>query len=282
MKLHALTVSVNYSDLLVHTIATNKDLFDRWVIVTDLRDTVTHELCAVNNLLCVKTDVFYTKGIFNKWAAINEGLKYVDDDAWVLFIDSDIALDPSTRRVLENLSLNKGCLYGIDRLNCVGLQAWLNFRKGVGILKENWMLTTAGLEFGARLVHHYGHEGENGRFEGYRPCGYFQLAHRSAFTTHPQDSLGADHEDMVFARQWPRDRRVLIPEIYCVHLEAPRVKAGEFWGVNWYGRVSPPFHEGFSDTGYPQPLPVARLPLRLWILRLFFKVLRWFKRKHKY
>lgn len=238
MKLHAITVSVNYSDFLEHIIEPNKKVFDHWVIVTDTKDTKTKELCDKHGVFCVQTDVFYDNGAyFNKYAGINEGLKYVDDDAWIMFLDSDIVLHHSTRRILEQLNLDVTCLYGMDRITCEGPKKWEEYKKGKDILRENWLLTVEGLSFGARLVHHYGHEGENGRFEGWRPLGFLQLAHKQAFDNYPQDSKTADHCDLLFARQWHRSKRHLIPEIYAIHLESDH--AGK--AVNWRGRKSQPF-----------------------------------------
>lgn len=240
MKLQAITISVNYSDFLLHTIEANKSMIDKWIIVTDTKDFKTKELCDKNEIFCIQTDVFYDNGAsFNKYAGINEGLKYVDDDSWVMFLDSDIILHYSTRRILEELNLDPTCLYGIDRINCQGIKRFNEYKSGKGILKENWLLTTDNLEFGARLVHHYGHEGENGRFEGWRPLGFLQLAYRQTFNKYPQESKSADHCDLVFAREWDRSRRHLIPEIYAVHLES--LHAGK--AVNWNGRKSQSFEE---------------------------------------
>lgn len=239
MKLQTVTVSVNYSDFLEHTIEENIHLFDKWIIVTDTKDLKTKQLCDKYNIICIQTDVFYKNGAsFNKYAGINEGLKYVDEDAWILFLDSDIVLHYSTRRILECLNLDPTCLYGMDRITCEGPMKWKSYKEGKDILRENWLLSTEGLTFGSRLVHHYGHEGENGRFEGWRPLGYFQLAYRQDFGMYPQESKSADHCDLVFAREWPRSRRHLIPEIYCIHLESEH--AGK--AVNWWGRKSQPFY----------------------------------------
>lgn len=241
MKLHAVTVSVKYDDFLLHVLEENYRLFDKWIIVTDSKDIATQNLVgqyAHKNVQLVITDRFYENGAsFNKYNGIEEGLKYVDNDAWILFIDSDIVCHYEMRRTLENISLDETCLYGLDRLNCSGPKKWEDYKGSKGMLQENWLLHTAGLDLGARLVHHYGHEGENGRFEGWRPLGFFQLAHRSAFDAYPTDSNSADHCDLQFARLWPRSKRVMIPELYVVHLESEH--AGK--AVNWWGRKSQPF-----------------------------------------
>ncbi|MCE7039006.1 hypothetical protein [Dyadobacter sp. CY312] len=229
---------MNYADFFKETGKANKGIFDKMIVVTDIKDTEVTALCKEHSYECVKTDVFYEGGAsFNKYAGINEGLKLIDRDAWVVFIDSDIVMQKDTRRVLEKLNLDESVLYGLDRVNCVGYEAWEQYKDSRGVLIENWMLTPAGLEMGARLVHYYGHEGENGRFEGWRPLGFFQLAHRSAFDKYPQETKGADHCDLVFSRLWPRNKRVFVPELLAVHLESERCGTG----VNWYGRKSAPF-----------------------------------------
>ncbi|WP_254562122.1 glycosyltransferase [Dyadobacter diqingensis] len=238
MKLQGLTVCVNYADFFEQTGRANLGVFDKFVVVTDLADTEVSALCEEFGYFLVKTDVFYENGAsFNKYAGINEGLKHIDDDAWVLFVDSDIVLQPDTKRVLTELNLDESFLYGFDRVNCVGFENWTKYKNGRGVLEHNWMLTSAGLPLGARLVHYYGHEGENGKFEGWRPLGFAQLCHRSAFKLYPQESNGADHCDLLFARLWDRKHRAHIPELLGVHLESHQADNG----VNWYGRKSDPF-----------------------------------------
>lgn len=237
MKLQAITVSVNYSDFLVHSLKANRHLFDKWIIVTDTKDVATKALCKAFDVVCIQTDIFYKNAKFNKYAGINEGLKYVDNDAWIIFLDSDIILQPDMPRVLSELKLDITCLYGIDRLNIIGYERWDEFQKGRGLLIENWLLTSQKLELGSRLVHYYGHEGEHGRFEGWRPLGFFQLCHRSSFDIYPQNTDGADHCDLLFARQWPRRKRHFIPELLAIHIES----YGTGKAMNWYGRRSKPF-----------------------------------------
>lgn len=239
MKLQCITVSVKYADFLIHTLEENAKLFDKWIIVTDTKDQETKNLCSnYKNIQCIQTDVFYENGAkFKKFAGVNEGLKYVDKDAWVLFLDSDIVLHSQTKRILENVNLDPTFIYGIDRVNCVGRQAWDDYKKARDLVIHNWLLTDAGFKLGSRLVHYYGYEGGDGKFAGWNPIGFFQLAHRSSFDSYPQNSVGADHCDLVFARQWPRNRRMLIPEIMAIHLESNFLVRG----TNWYGRLSLPF-----------------------------------------
>jgi len=260
MKITCITVSVGYSDFLCWSLLENKQLFDQWIIVTDTKDQKTKDLCDNHNVYCLQTDVFYEKGIFNKYAGINEALKLVDGDSWVLFLDSDIILPSMTKYILEKLPLDISCIYGVDRVNCVGLENWINYIQKRDSIKQNWLLHTAGFPLGARLVHYFGEARDEGHFLGWRPLGFFQLAHKSSFDAYPQNSIGADHCDLEFVRNWPRNKRILIPEILAIHLES----VGASKGINWYGRKSQPFELGQEDS----------LKLRLSYL--------WYKIKMKY
>ena len=252
MKLVAITVSVNYSDFLVHAIRYNKEYFDEWIIVTDTKDIETKKLCEENNLTCLQTDIFYTNGKFRKFAAINEALQLVDNNSWVVFIDGDILLSKWTRRVLDKLNLDKKKIYGIDRVNCYGYEDFLKFETKEGVVHNNWLLHGASLEFGARIIHIYGDKDDKGNFTGWKPLGFFQLCHKSAFSEYPEGQLGdASHGDMEFAKLWSRENRELIPEIIGVH-----ICTTNYASMNWKGRKSDPF----------MVLP--------WYKRLYYKIRR--------
>lgn len=234
MKIEALTICVNYSDFLVHCIKANKQYFDKWVIVTDTKDQKTKDLCDEHGLICVQTDVFYEGGAkFRKYAGINEGIKHLDKDGWVLFIDGDIILSQWTRRVLEKRNLDPNKIYGIDRLNCFGYERWVEYQQGTPVLINNWLLQSSGLEWGARIVHIYGEEGENGLFTGWKPLGFFQLVHSSRLGDYPEGSDDASHGDLAFAKLWKPEEREFIPEIIGIHIYTESHK-----GSNWKGRRS--------------------------------------------
>jgi glycosyltransferase involved in cell wall biosynthesis len=237
MRLTAITICVNYSDFLAWTLPHNKPHFDRWIIVSDTKDQLTHNLCSFYNVELIKTDVFYQDQGFNKYAGINEALKKVGNDQWVLFLDADIVLPPTTKRVLKELQLSKDSIYGIDRLDVKGLEEWVKFINYPRTTIDNWLLTPSSLELGARIVHIYGGQGDNGMFTGWKPLGFFQLCNKSQFSIYPDNCQGADHCDIEFTNNWPRAKRVLIPEIIGLHLVS--VDAG--WGSNWKSRKTSPF-----------------------------------------
>ena len=237
-KLEALTVCVNYSDYFEHVVEANYRIFDKWVIVTTDDDFGTKALCATYGLSCVVTDVFYKNGAsFNKAAGMNEGLKLISSDAFVIFIDADIVLHDLTRHTFDSLKFEKDTLYGCDRLICTGYDKYIKYTKTPGHIMDNWLMHDGGFKWGARICQYYGIIGEEGRFRGWLPLGFFQMVYRGAFTQLPEGSPKADHYDVAFGMQFPRDKRVFIPEIMGIHLESD----GHWKGQNWGGRLSPPF-----------------------------------------
>ncbi len=247
MNLTAISVCVNYSDFFAWTSLANKGLFSKWIIVTDTKDFKTKNIALSQGYTVVQTDVFYEGDTFKKFNGINAGLEKSSTD-WVLFLDVDIALPHITKRVLDSLKLDKECLYGIDRINLKSFEQWFNYCNNPSLILDNWLMNLSEYEVGARISHYYGQQGENGKFTGWKPLGFFQLAHKSQFKEYPSNCVGADHCDLVFANQWSREKRILIPEIVGIHLESHDAK----WGSNWQGRSTSNYSpiEFNSNAGY--------------------------------
>jgi glycosyltransferase involved in cell wall biosynthesis len=234
MKITAITVSVNYSDFLCWTAHANHHLFDQWIVVTDSKDLDTQHIAKHYDLDLVVTDKFYEgEDKFNKWKGINEGLKHVRNE-WVLFLDSDIVLPPQSRRVISSLSLDSSCVYGVDRVDVKSVKDYVSFIQYPNMFQDSWLLRESLI--GSRIVHLYGQQGDNGRFGGYKPLGYFQLVNTKSFYRYPDNSSHADHCDIQFVNNYPREKRVLIPEFFALHLISE-----EGWGLNWKGRKSEKF-----------------------------------------
>ena len=132
LLLEAVTVCVNYADFLEETIPYNLPQIDLWTIVTTPEDTQTQNLCTRYGLRCLKTDCFYRDvepPRINKSRGINYALAHHSHSGWMLHLDGDIVLPPQFRRMIENADLDPACLYGIDRVNCLGSDAWDAFRR---------------------------------------------------------------------------------------------------------------------------------------------------------
>lgn len=229
MKLEAVIVCHNYADFLEHTLPENMQFFDRLVVVTGYSDKATQHLCSKFGVDCIQTDVMHDHGAkFNKGRAINLGLGHLLQQDWVLHLDADILLPHDFRKLLQHARLHKENLYGADRLNVSGYDHWHKHkhRRIPSHAHRYFIEPPKEFPIGARIVH----------FEhGYVPIGYFQLWHGTR--RYPINQGNAEHTDVLFACQWPRYQRILLPEVVVYHLMTGSGHMGE----NWDGRQSPPF-----------------------------------------
>ena len=237
--IEAVIVCVNYGDFLAETLPHNKQFFDEVTVVSSFADKETHRVCRFNNIDPVKTDSFWEEGAsFNKANGINLGLAHARFNDWILHIDADVLLPHDFRNLLWNYPLHSDCIYSADRVNIVGRPAYGklitsgHFRHQYR--KKYLSQVPPDGERGARLIH---------REMGYVPIGYFQLFNGRYLAEHElrypsqNHTRNAERSDLLFALQWRRDHRILLPNVTVFHLESER--SGQ--GVNWNGRKSAKF-----------------------------------------
>lgn len=203
----AITVSVDYGDILAITLAKNARHFSEIVVVSTPADTLTAQVVAsVPNARLHQTNAFYADGAeFNKAAALEEGFDLIPGKGGFLCIlDADILLPP----IVDFEDCCHGFLYQPRRRILSDPSQWHEF--------IDW--TSLPLA-------------DDGEW-----AGYFQLFHRldvAVFKRRPwypprwRHAGGADSE---FQARWGRPRRIRLP-FECLHL-------GED-GRNWCGRVTP-------------------------------------------
>ncbi len=232
MYIEAVTTCVNYADFLAHSLPDNLQHLDRLVVVTSPEDKDTQRLCAKYGVDCIETEAFKDGGdAINKGLAIQIGLSHLRHKDWLLHLDADIVLPHRFRNMLDHSRLDSAFLYGADRLNTKSYDHWMKHKEKT-IPQHHWRyMVHAAKEFslGSRLVH---------QEFGYLPCGYFQLWHASTHRRYPIISGSAEHSDAVFANQWPRRYRALLPEFFVYHLESDETAP---FGANWKGRTTKPF-----------------------------------------
>ena len=244
MKIEAVVTCVNYADFLAHTLPFNRPVFDRLVVVTTPDDRTTQEVCRFWDVECIPSRAFTDRGPFCKGAGINAGLAALSRTDWLVHMDADIALPPRARRVLKGAELDPTCLYGIDRTMCRSHAEWMEFLTNPSPQHEQNVFVHPGrFPVGTRVA-----KDEHG---GYVPIGFFQLFHANAgFSRYPEEHTDAARSDMLFALQWPRRRRLLLPELFAYHLESGSLAMG----TNWSGRVSPRFGPPIVES---QPVVVS-------------------------
>lgn len=247
MKIEAVIVCVDYADYLAETLPRNLSHFDRVVVVTAPHDLETQELCRRLSTPFYATNVFYKDGgKFNKARGIDFGLGFVRWNDWVVHLDADTYLPPMTRRWLEWRGLDRESIYGIDRVNCVGYEAWQKFISG-NDLQHDYMCRIKVPSFPLLdriAIRDYG---------GYLPIGFFQMWHGSLGRRYPIAKGNAEHTDVLHAIQWDEGKRHLIAEVIGVHLQA----ASASLGANWKGRTTP----RFGPSTAPAPAPAKKVPV---------------------
>ena len=228
--LEAVIVCDQYSDFLSQTLAHNKYLFDKVVVITSYEDKATQKVCEYLHVSCIKTDELQSrKGEFHKGKGINVGLTELSMKGWVAHIDADIYLPPQTRLLLQGADLDPTMIYGIDRFNVRGYWAWSEFISNPKLQHEDETYIHLGaFPLGTRVMHRHG--------GGYVNLGFFQLWNPSSSGVYkyPDEHTNAGRGDTVFAMQWPRSRRSFLPEIVGYHLES----VDGSLACNWNGRTS--------------------------------------------
>jgi hypothetical protein len=229
--LECVIVCRDYSDFLGFTLPHNKQLFDKLVVVTSREDIRTQKLCEFYHVMCIVCPELSLPGV-HKGDAIECGLRSLDCDGWVLHLDADIWLPPQTRRLLERANLDPRMVYGCDRMNVRGADAWTDFLRNPKLQHEceAYIHLNQDFEVGTRVMSHD---------TGWVPIGFFQLWNPlgSCIRHYPTKHTDAGKTDMLFSKQWPRAQRAFIPEIICYHLESE--DAG--MAANWKGRTTAEF-----------------------------------------
>lgn len=234
MNLEIVIPCVNYGDYLAETLPHTMPLFDRVIVVTSKADKETQEVARKCSCTYYATDVWFRDGgQFNKYAGLAFGLSFASvHNTWVGVLDADTYLPPVARQVLERKLTDPACIYGVDRLNCVGYDRW---RSHLGVSNPGHdyccrVPVPHGMPLGERIALR-----EHG---GWLPIGYFQMWHASSGRRYPTRVQGdAEHNDVLHAMQWEPHERILIPELLAIHLMADNAPLGS----NWKGRKSPRF-----------------------------------------
>jgi len=260
-KVNAITVCVNYSDYLDITLARNVKEVDSFTVVTTSKDKATQEIARKHGAKVIISDRIHEGGApFNKAKGMNDGLRTLPKNQWVLILDSDIILPDGFMESINGYVLNPGALY---------------YTKRWGPLEENLTPFLDGLDAGmtwhdlywkhanktkARKTDRLGNDVEH------FPYGYFQLWHPAAKSIgrlgerwYDEKYNTAEYADMVFGmKTWPAEKvkSLPVPEFDVIHLPHGAYKR------NWKGRVSPKLGE-LSEVPQRPPEPQKSMAVGL-------------------
>ncbi len=129
MRIHGLTVCVDYADELRLSLPRWAAALDSVTVVTSPADQATARLCESQHrrVWCYKTPVFYENGAhFNKGAAIQEavlahGFPWRD---WLLLFDADIIPPADLRERIDAAAPQAGILHGCPRHQAPDAAVW--------------------------------------------------------------------------------------------------------------------------------------------------------------
>lgn len=240
MKVEVIIVCKEYSDFLSETLHQNADQVDDIVVVTSHEDQKTQAVCAKYSVECVKTAAFTEGGsTLNKGQCINIGMDHCKRDGWLLHMDADMVLPRDFKRLLGKSHLDAKNIYGADRINVYGWDAWQALKpKLMPGYSSRWFIdpgfchanpAPVGTRFGARIIH---------MEYGWVPIGFFQMWWGASPNRYNYKRGAAAGTDIMFPIQWPRENRILLPEIVCFHLDSELTHQ---IGTNWKGRKSRQF-----------------------------------------
>ena len=179
MKIEAVTVSIDYSPWL-RKVVSNKDKFDRWVIVTHESDKDTIRVCEDNGLEYVLTERVFKDAWFAKGRAINDALAVVDGDDWLVNIDGDIMLPNNFQYNARAYATNQDAIYGIVRETSEGRLMRSDFARRVARIADGKVVNN-------RII------------KMFAPIGYFQMWHSSKRRWYDEKSKTGAVDDLSFA-----------------------------------------------------------------------------------
>lgn len=204
--INAITVCVDYADILALTLPYTRHHFHRFMVVTHPRDTATIRLATEFGCDVHQTEAFYAHGAhFAKWAALEEGFDALGRDGWICVLDADIAW-PTNVPDLSGL-LRIGNLYGPRRR----------------MMRNMWEPIPEDGKWRVFPIY------PSQEFAGWCQLFHADDPHLTSRPWYQTDWNHAGGADTFFARRWPDERHVRLP-FEVLHLGQE--------GVNWCGRSS--------------------------------------------
>ncbi len=201
----AMTVCVEYDDLLAITLPQAQKHFDEIIVVTSPTDIRTIQYCKESGINIYATDAFYrNRTSFNKGLALEEGFDIIGREGWICIFDSDIVMPD----ILPLPALQVGKLYSPFRKIVTNIHTFNPHNK-------DWS--------------------EYYRFPDLELAGYFHLFHAddpAIFLKRPWYGTNWKHAggcDSHFMSYWKEENKIRL-QFDVLHLGETE--------VNWHGRTT--------------------------------------------
>jgi hypothetical protein len=209
--LHAIMVSVDFSDILALTLPYNRHHFEKVTLITSSADyRSVQDIADVCDARVLVTDLFYANGaMFNKWAALEWALDQIGREGWLVFLDADILWPKEVPSMREYVYI-PGNLYVPHRR----------------IMLTGWNASNV-YDESAWERNHVDPVNEHA---GYSQIFHCSDPHLGAPPWHRMDYIHAGVADSIFQLKWnPMNKKR--PPFLVLHIGPS--------GVNWCGRAMP-------------------------------------------
>jgi len=198
--MRAISVCVDYSDILAVTLPHNQHHFSDILIVTSPADTVTQDICKLLGVSTFITDAFYRRNaLFNKWLALEEGLDHFGRNGLLCILDSEIVFPSKIDMEYVEHNLYTPLRRMNHNISIPPEAEWLNFKYSANTTE----------------------------FSGYTQIFHSTDKHLPPAPWHQLDWKHAGGADTFFQANWP-DANKVRPNYEVLHLGEP--------GANWCGR----------------------------------------------
>lgn len=129
MRIAAVTISIDYADLLAQTLPLNRGAFDQFVVVTSPADEASHALCAqYDATVCLSGRQRLHGANFNRGALLNDGFRCLERADWVAVLDADVVLPRDFDRLWRDRVVDEHTLHYARRLQCGTFAEWQRAR----------------------------------------------------------------------------------------------------------------------------------------------------------
>jgi hypothetical protein len=222
-KIDCVTVSIGFDDYLSLTLPRMVETFDRVAVVTEAADLATQRVAeGLGAQVVCSTRKQHAGEVFNLPALINDGVRALAPEAWIVKMDPDIFLLRGARAALDGSLHDPELVWGSRRYFCETLADFRRFEQSEDL---------------SRLEPPY---------EDHDPdvLGFFQLAHagsrhldlsgRGTFYEEGRYEGPSRTNDRLLSGRYPPAQRRRTP-FDVVHLGLDAI------GTNWKGRKAPRF-----------------------------------------
>lgn len=225
--MNAITVCVDFADILSITLPYNRHHFEQIMVVTTRDDIDTQYVAQKNQCHIWMTDAFYEDGAaFNKWKALEQGLDMLGRNGWICIMDADV-LWPKKILIRDDVWLGiGGSLISCGQLCTPFRRMWENWPE----LNVESVGTTQGLLPAETVWNKFPLHRQQHEFAGYSQIFHADDPHLGPAPWHETDWIHAGGADSFFQMKWPDSCKVR-PPFEVLHLGPA--------GQNWFGRATP-------------------------------------------